>query len=71
VASARGAWETAGAVLCGLVQEGDANYAVRFNHSFVMPGWHMLLMMRLSVTFLFSFVRPLIIWPSLFLARES
>ena len=52
VASACGDWEAASEVLRGLVEDG-ANYAVRFRHSFVMPGWRMLLMMRLSATFHF------------------
>ena len=39
VASARGDWDTAGEVLRGLVEEDDANYAVRkrFSRSFVRP----------------------------------
>ena len=37
VASAHGDWDKAGEVFCGLVEEDDANYAVRSTiHSFVM-----------------------------------
>ena len=40
VASARGDWETAGEVLRGLVEEDDANYAVRsIIRSFILHAW--------------------------------
>jgi len=55
VASARGDWVTAGDVLRGLVEEDDANYAVRFHHSPSCLAWHMLLIEG-CLLLLFSFV---------------
>ena len=63
VASARGDWVAAAELLRALVEEeDDANYAVRRVIIMPMPCW------ADSVCF---FVRPLITWPLLFLARAS
>ena len=59
VASARGDWDAAGEVLRGLVEEDDANYAVR---SIIHPSIRRhVFEAGVSVTFVFSFDRPLFI----------
>ena len=67
VASARGDWDAAGEVLRRLVDEDDGNYAVRFYSFVIMLG----LLAHVADEGIVWFVRPLIIWPSLFLAKGN
>ena len=71
VASGRGDWDTAGEVLRGLVEEDDANYTVRFHHPFMLGWLAHVADERIVYYFCMDFVRPLIIWPSLFLAKGN
>ena len=71
VASARGDWDAAGEVLRGLVEEDDGNYAVRFYSVVIMLGLLAHVADERIVYYFVWFVRPLIIWPSLFLAKGN
>jgi hypothetical protein len=71
VASARGDWDAAGEVWRGLVEEDDANHTVRFHHPFMLGWLAHVAHEGACLLLLYGFVRPLIIWPSLFLAKGN